>query len=287
MDSQRRYEQLLGADRLTLTSAFEKAGWRTVFDVPANTRDWPEGEAFYGFDQLYDARNVGYQGPQFGYAAMPDQYTLDAFRRHELADAAGPVMGEIDLVSSHHPWAPSPLLVPWAEVGDGSVFDDAPTQPASSDVQTLYGQSIEYTMDTLVSWLEQHPDPNLVLLVLGDHQPHSYVTGPDPGHDVPISLIARDPRVLGRIAGWDWQRGHPPGAGRAGLADGHGPRPVPRRVQPVSSRTCWPSDVSTSTDAISSAVSAVAPVRCMVLPGRPCQVATCSVPPSRVRTTSA
>ncbi len=210
VDSQRRYEQLLGANRLTLTSAFEKAGWRTVFDVPANTRDWPEGESFYGFDQLYDARNVGYQGPQFGYAAMPDQYTLDAFRRHELADTAGPVMGEIDLVSSHHPWAPSPLLVPWAEVGDGSVFDDAPTQPASSDVQTRYGQSIEYTMETLVSWLEQHPDPNLVLLVLGDHQPHSYVTGPDPGHDVPISLIARDPRVLGRIAGWDWQRGiHP------------------------------------------------------------------------------
>ncbi len=84
MDSQRRYEQLLGADRLTLTSAFEEAGWRTVFDVPANTRDWPEGEEFYGFDQLYDSRNVGYQGPEFGYAPMPDQYTLAEFRRDEL-----------------------------------------------------------------------------------------------------------------------------------------------------------------------------------------------------------
>jgi phosphatidylglycerophosphate synthase len=211
VDSQRRYEQLLGADRLTLTSAFQKAGWRTVFDVPANTRDWPEGADFYGFDRLYDSRDVGYRGPQFGYAPMPDQFTLSAFQRLELAAPdRPPVFGEIDLVSSHHPWAPSPLPVPWDRVGDGSVFDGAPTQPDSSDVQTLYGQSVEYTMGTLVSWLEQHPDPDLVLLVLGDHQPHSYVTGPDPGHDVPVSLIAQDPSVVRRIADWDWQPGlHP------------------------------------------------------------------------------
>ncbi len=211
VDSQRRYEQLLGADRLTLTSAFEKAGWRTVFDVPANTKDWPEGEKFYGFDQIYDSRNVGYEGPQFGYAPMPDQFNLAAFQRLELDPRdRPPVMGEIDLVSSHHPWAPSPLPVPWDQVGDGSIFDDAPTQPDSSDVKTLYGQSIEYTMATLVSWLEQHPDPNLVLLVLGDHQPHSYVTGPDPGHDVPVSVIAQDPSVVRRIADWGWQPGiHP------------------------------------------------------------------------------
>lgn len=211
VDSQQRYDQLVGADRLTLTSAFEGAGWRTVFDVPANTRDWPEGAAFYGFDQLYDSRNVGYRGPEFGYATMPDQYTLATFRRLELQQPhRRPVMAEIDLVSSHHPWAPSPELVPWDRVGDGSVFGETATQPDSSDVRRLYGQSIEYTMDTLVSFLETYPDPNLVLVVLGDHQPHSYVTGPDPGHDVPVSVIAQDPRVVDRIAGWGWQPGlHP------------------------------------------------------------------------------
>ncbi|WP_242665421.1 MULTISPECIES: CDP-alcohol phosphatidyltransferase family protein [unclassified Nocardioides] len=211
VDSEQRYEQLLGQDRLTLTSAFGAAGWRTVFDVPADTRDWPEGADFYGFDHLYDSRNVGYRGPEFGYAPMPDQYTLKTFQHLELDPAdRPPVMGEIDLVSSHHPWAPSPELVPWDQVGDGSVFADVPTQPDSSDVQTLYGQSVEYTMGTLVSWLETQPDPDLVLLVLGDHQPHSYVSGPDPGHDVPVSLIARDRGVVRRIADWGWQPGlHP------------------------------------------------------------------------------
>ena len=211
VDSQRRYDQLLGADRLTLTSAFGAAGWRTVFDVPANTEDWPEGRDYYGFDRIYDSRDVGYRGPEFGYAPVPDQYTLSAFQRLELEPGdRPPVMAEIDLVSSHHPWAPSPAPVPWDEVGDGSSLAAPPTED-DPDVPTLYGRSIEYSMSTLVSWLESQPDPDLVLLVLGDHQPHSYVTGPHPGHDVPVSLIARDPRVLHRIGDWGWQRGLHPG----------------------------------------------------------------------------
>ena len=69
------------------------------------------------------------QGPKFGYAPMPDQYTLEDFRRRELAPAdRPPVMAEIDLISSHHPWTPLPHMVPWDQVGDGSVFDGMPEQ---------------------------------------------------------------------------------------------------------------------------------------------------------------
>jgi phosphatidylglycerophosphate synthase len=216
VDSQQRYDQLLGEDRLTLSDAFGRAGWRTVSDVPSDTRDWPEGRAFYHFDEMYDARNVGYRGPAFGYAQMPDQFTLEQFRRRELAPAdRPPVMAEIDLVSSHHPWAPLPQLVDWDRVGDGSVFDGMPARGDSADevfrdaglVRAAYGQSIVYTLRTLISFLRHHPDPDLVLILLGDHQPHSYVTGAHPGHDVPISLVAQDPAVLDRIADWGWQDG--------------------------------------------------------------------------------
>jgi phosphatidylglycerophosphate synthase len=219
VDSQQRYNQLMTERRLTLTDAFGRAGWRTVFDVPANTHDWAEGRRFYRFDQLYDSRNVGYEGPKFGYASMPDQYSLAAMQRLELTTDPGrtPVMAEIDLVTSHHPWTPLPELVDWDEVGDGSVFDGMPEQGESRTaayrdpdrVRALYGQSIEYTMSTLVSWLEHDP-ADRVLVVLGDHQPHAYVSGDHPGHDVPVSVIARDPAVVERIAGWGWQDGlHP------------------------------------------------------------------------------
>jgi phosphatidylglycerophosphate synthase len=220
VDSQQRYNQLITHDRLTLTRTFGDAGWRTVFNDPAITHDWADGRRFYGFDKSYDSRNVGYHGPKFGYAPMPDQYTLDALTRNELTpDPDRPrVMGEIDLVSSHHPWTPLPHLVPWDQLGDGSVFDGMPDQGQSeavvyrdpNKVRALYGQSIEYTMGALVSWLERNPDPNLVLVVLGDHQPHHYVSGRSPGHDVPVSVIARDPAVTDRIADWGWQDGlHP------------------------------------------------------------------------------
>jgi phosphatidylglycerophosphate synthase len=217
VDSQQRYGQLFrGGDRMTLTSAFGRAGWRTVLDSPADTRDWPQGRSFYRFDRLYTAHDVGYEGPSFSYATIPDQYTFAALRRLELSPPGRPpVMAEVDLVSSHHPWAPLPRFVPWGEVGDGSVYRGMPEQGPTpeqvfrhrDDVRAAYGASIEYALHSLVSFLTTYPDPDLVVVVLGDHQPHSYVTGPHPGFDVPISVIAQDPDVMARVSGWGWEDG--------------------------------------------------------------------------------
>ncbi|MFC3805776.1 CDP-alcohol phosphatidyltransferase [Terrabacter sp. MAHUQ-38] len=220
VNSQQRYDQLLDTGRLTLTGAFAQAGWRTVAVVPANRRDWPEGKAFYGHDEVYDARTLGYAGPGFGYAPMPDQYTLSAFDRLELArQGRPPVMAEVDLVTSHVPWAPLPRLVDWATIGDGSVFHAqtgtaTPRQvvwSSTSGVRTAYGQAIAYSLESIVSFLRGTHDDDLVVIVLGDHQPASVVSGPNASHDVPVTLIARDPAVLDRLAAWRWQDGLRPG----------------------------------------------------------------------------
>ncbi len=109
VDNQWHYERLLSRDRTTLSSAFGAAGWRTVAVLPSNRREWPEGQAFYGFDDVYDRTELGYAGPKFGFSAMPDQYALAAFAQRELASPdRAPVMAEIDLTSSHGPWAPLP-----------------------------------------------------------------------------------------------------------------------------------------------------------------------------------
>jgi hypothetical membrane protein len=219
INNQQRYDDLVAGDRLTLSGAFRRAGWRTVGDVPQNTRDWPE-KAFYGYDQYYDAHNVGYRGPNFFYAAMPDQYTLSAFQRSERATPNhAPVMAEIDLVSSHTPWAPLPQLIDWNTVGDGSVFDPMPAAGKSPDavwpdparVHAAYGESIRYSLNTLISYVQTYGDNNLVLVFLGDHQPAPIVTGEGASHDVPITIITRDPAVLDRISGWGWQNGLAPG----------------------------------------------------------------------------
>lgn len=220
VDDQQRYEQLLGRRRLTLTSAFRRDGWRTVFALPSVTSAWPEGETFYRYERLFDASDTGYSGPRFGWSLMPDQYVLDAFREAELMPRdRDPVMAEIDLSSSHHPWTPLPELVPWRALGDGSVFegmreDDVSSRELLRDpkaVRAAYGRSVVYSLSSLISFVRTWPDPDLVVVLLGDHQPWSYITGPDPSHDVPVTILARDPEVLRRITGWGWDAGLRPG----------------------------------------------------------------------------
>ncbi|TVT11354.1 sulfatase [Amycolatopsis bartoniae] len=220
VNNQQRYHDLVSGDRLTLANAFGRAGWRTVSDVPSDFGDWPEGR-FYGYRQLYDGRNVGYRGPAFSYASMPDQYTMEKFQQAELAPAGHPpVMAEIDLVSSHWPWAPLPRMVGWPEVGDGSVFGPMPAQGKQladvwsdpAKVRAAYGDSIQYSLNTLISWVRTYGDDNLVLVFLGDHQPNTTVTGSEnASRDVPISIVAKDPAVLDRISDWGWQPGLRPG----------------------------------------------------------------------------
>jgi hypothetical protein len=215
IDSQPRYDQLMASDRLTLSGAFGEAGWRTVGVNPANDRPWPEGKAFYRFNQLYGRFDLGYQGPAFSWAAMPDQFILAAFQRLELTAGHPPVMAEIDLVSSHHPWAPLPTMVPWDQVGDGTIFDPMPEQGVSAaealrdpdTLRRLYGQSVEYSLEALISWVVNLHDENLVLVLLGDHQPATMVSGPGANYRVPISFVTSDPAVLDRIASWRWQDG--------------------------------------------------------------------------------
>jgi hypothetical protein len=106
-------------------------------------------------------------------------------------------------------------MVPWQELGDGEVFDPMPSQgrsPASvlrSDerMAEAYGESIVYSLTSLVSYLRTFPDEDRVLVVLGDHQPTTEVTGSKPSRDVPITILAQDPAVLSRIASWGWQDG--------------------------------------------------------------------------------
>ncbi len=62
-------------------------------------------------------------------------------------------------------------------------------------------------MSALVSFVQHYGNDNLVLVVLGDHQPAKVVTGENPTHDVPISVIAHDPAVMDQIAGWGWDDG--------------------------------------------------------------------------------
>ncbi|WP_406070303.1 sulfatase-like hydrolase/transferase [Micromonospora sp. NBC_01638] len=220
IDNDQRHRTLLASDRMTLNGAFRRANWQTVGVMPAVTRAWPEG-SFFGYDRFYDARTLAYQGPKFSFGTMPDQYTLSSWQRLEQAKHDGnPVMTELALVSSHAPWTPVPRLIDWTTVGDGSIFRAAAAggggaegerRRTTAQIRADYRHSIEYTLSTLISYVETYGDDDLVFIFLGDHQPATVVTGDNASHDVPITIITRDRAVLDRISGWGWQDGLKPG----------------------------------------------------------------------------
>jgi len=184
--------------------------------MPGTTGAWPEGK-FYGYDTVWDARNLGYQGPRFSWAPMPDQYTLKQLNKVEYkVPGRGPLMVEMPLVSSHTPWAPIPQYLPdWNQVGDGSIYGPMVangTKPGAlwqdpKQVRVEYGKSIVYTLTSLINWVKNYGDPNLVLVFLGDHQASPIVSGDNASHDVPIAMVAKDPAVFDRITAWNWDDG--------------------------------------------------------------------------------
>jgi hypothetical protein len=215
IDSQVRYNTLLMSERPSLVSLFQRAGWRTVGVMPAITMPWPEG-SYFGYDQIYTAPELEYRGLPYNFVTMPDQFTLSRFQHWERDAAAGkPIMAEIALVSSHAPWTPVPTLIPWDAVGDGSIFSAEAASGDSAEVvwqdrdrvMNQYRQTVEYAIGSLVSYAVEFGGDELVMFIIGDHQPMPYVTDNTDNRDVLVHVIARDPAVLQAMDDWGWSHG--------------------------------------------------------------------------------
>ncbi|MCI3242465.1 sulfatase [Streptomyces spinosisporus] len=217
--NQQRYRTLTTSDRSTLTSYFQKTGaWRTVGIVPGVRKSWPEGK-YFGLDHIYDSTHLGYEGPYFSWTPVPDQFSLEAFQKLEHGKKnRDPIMAEIILASSHNPWSPIAHMIDWKDLGNGKVFykikkeGTNPTQvwKSAKRVRTEYRKAIQYSLDSLTQWMQRYGDKNTVLVFLGDHQPVPTVTGGSANRDVPVTIVAHDPKVLDRVADWGWTDGIKP-----------------------------------------------------------------------------
>jgi hypothetical protein len=215
IDSQLRYDALMMSQRPTLIRLFQRAGWRTVGVMPAITLAWPEGQ-YFGYDQIYDAVALEYQGLPFNYVTMPDQFTLARFQQRERdPEARRPVMAEVALISSHAPWTPIPELIEWDSILDGTEFNEQAQRGPRTDqvwqdidlLKSQYRDSVVYVLDTLVSYIEKFGDSNLVVLVMGDHQPMPLIAEGASAPDVMVHIISADPAVMEATADWQWTPG--------------------------------------------------------------------------------
>ena len=203
IDNQIDYEAMLDSGIPTLVSDFNATGHDTLAVMPANTREWLPGEQ-YGFDEVYDATNMGYAGPAMNFFTMPDQYTLSWLHHEQLSTRDSPVFAEVALISSHAPWVPVMPILPWAEIGDGSAYNELGQQQPTPEelfqdqaaVRDHYNRTLEYSLQVVSEFAQQFLADDALLIVLGDHEAPPMVTQSPVSREVPAHFISADASLL-------------------------------------------------------------------------------------------
>jgi Sulfatase len=221
---------LMSQQRETLVKTFKRQGYRTVALMPGLRQRWPEG-AFYGFDEIYGAARLDYRGPEFGWFAIPDQFSLaraEALERDQPSRA--PTFMFFPTISTHFPFIPTPPYQPdWARMltekpYDGPAIVEAYAQePDWTSFGPGYVRAMRYTYQMLAGYLRASAGRGRILIVIGDHQPAAAVSGERAPWDVPVHVIAPAgslhdrSAILARLAARGFKPGlvpHRPSLGR-------------------------------------------------------------------------
>jgi hypothetical protein len=199
------YSALMASRRATMVTNFSRRGYRTVALMPGMRQAWPEG-AFYGFDMIYGHDGLEYDGPQFGWWSIPDQYALarlDALERR--GGPRRPVFVVFPTGTSHAPFGPVPPYQPaWTRVLTTNAFDDADVahamavRPDLANLAPSYVRAMAYEYRSLAGYVRQQTD-DAVMIVIGDHQPPAAVSGRNAPWHVPVHVIGRRPHILDRL----------------------------------------------------------------------------------------
>jgi len=221
------YNMLMTERRRTLVRTFADRGYRTVALMPGLRQDWREGAAFYGFDEIYGAERLEYRGPEFGWWRIPDQYALAKLDRLEVAPHPRlPLFVFFPTITSHAPFRPVPPYQPdWLRLLGPQPYDAAVEQALRGyraewqNLDPAYAEAMAYSFEWLGGYLRERRDADLVLVVLGDHQPPVGVGGENPSWDVPVHVIARRGPLLGALAAEGFTAGLAPQQPRIGGMD--------------------------------------------------------------------
>lgn len=204
---------LMTARRDTLVTTFSRAGYRTLALMPGLTKRWPEG-VFYGFDEIYGGEQLGYKGPPFGWFATPDQFTLARLDTIAPPEPGASRFVFFPTISTHTPFRPTPPYQPdWARVLTDHPYDEDDLQRSlAQEVDWLnmgpaYVDAIAYAHHSLAGYLRAIGDRDVILIVIGDHQPPSLVTGEGAPWDVPVHIIASREAVLDRLRAHGFRSG--------------------------------------------------------------------------------
>jgi hypothetical protein len=203
-----------------LVRFLNRQGYRTVALQPFTFArpGLPVGN-LYDFDVTLYRDDLDYEGPAYGLADAPDQYSLHFGHHTQLAPSPDPFFLFFETVSSHALWnyGLPPALPDWRQFNAATGtpaeqkrqlgrLGSAPTQflPDSITAPRIYDQPtpqrylqhVAYDLRVLRDYLiEKAPDGSLVLL-LGDHQPPLLDTKTN---TTPLHVLSTDSMLVRRV----------------------------------------------------------------------------------------
>ena len=215
----RTNDRLMTERRDTLIRLFARRGFRTVALMPGLRQRWPEG-VFYGFDAIYGADRLAYRGPEFGWFAIPDQYSLERLDALEVTRSPRPPLFVFfPTLTTHFPFNPTPPYQPdWRRIASDRPFDGPEIvrayarEPDWLNFTPGYIDAMSYEFDTLAGYLRRNAARDFVMLLVGDHQPPALVSGEGAVWDVPVHVITSRAPVLDALLARGFQRGLTPAA---------------------------------------------------------------------------
>ena len=184
----------------------------------------------YDFDVTLYRDDLAYEGPAYGLADAPDQYSLN-FAHHTQLAGRSPYFLFFETVDSHALWnyGLPPVLSDWRRFNEaggsgqearraleqagrppGAFLPDSLTRPRIYDQpqSTRYLRHIAYDLQVIREYLmDTAPEGSLVLL-LGDHQPPLFGTE---STEVPLHVLSTDASMVESVR-------------RRGFSDGLVPR---------------------------------------------------------------
>ncbi len=120
--------------------------------------------------------------------------------------ARKPVFVMFPTISTHTPFTPTPPYQPdWARMLTPTPYDPRALAQAYDvpadwlDLGPGYVRSLKYAYTTLGGYLRLRADRDVVMIVVGDHQPPALVSGEGAPWDVPVHVITNRQAVLDRL----------------------------------------------------------------------------------------
>ncbi len=197
-----------------LAWTLQQQGYATAaLQPPVRERAGLPVQNLYGFDRTFYFQDLDYDGPDYGWGMVPDQYSLAVAHDRFVEQTDSPFFLFFETVSPHYPWddPPPPLaddpLSLGSRQGTAQPVTVGEASPEARPPVKQLLRRIEYDWRVLADYLQTKAPPNSLVVVVGDHQP--------PGIDnassaTPVHVMSRDESLVRRFQDYGFSDGLQP-----------------------------------------------------------------------------